>query len=300
MNWGNKLAISIAGGKGGVGKSCFAASLGVTLAQQGRKVVLVDADIGAANLHTLVGVPRPDRTLADFMGNRYTALHDVMIPTPYENLKLLSSASDILAVASPNHKMNQKLFQAVRKIAADVIIFDIAAGTHYRAIDFFAVSPVGIIMVEPLPTSLENAFLFIKNLVYRFLLRVFYHDTEMKEFIRDAADPSSDRKLLQFDHLIRELEARAPDKIAIFRKYFLNHRMCIVANAVRNPSQLEVIERFVKIVKRYIGFTSRVLGVLPYETRMDAAITSRTPFVVKYPDSDYRKGVLDIVSNITN
>ena len=86
----------MAGGKGGIGKSSFAADLGVSLAEQGKRVVLVDADIGAANLHTMVGVAYPDRTLADFFRNPKAGLEKALVETPHKNLKLLSSSSDIL------------------------------------------------------------------------------------------------------------------------------------------------------------------------------------------------------------
>jgi flagellar biosynthesis protein FlhG len=56
---------SIGGGKGGIGKSLIAASLGWQLARMGQRVVLVDADLGGANLHTCLGLPSPVRTLAE-------------------------------------------------------------------------------------------------------------------------------------------------------------------------------------------------------------------------------------------
>ncbi len=61
---------SVGGGKGGIGKSLIAASLGWQLARMGQQVVVVDADLGGANLHTCLGLPNPARTLADFIQRR--------------------------------------------------------------------------------------------------------------------------------------------------------------------------------------------------------------------------------------
>lgn len=300
MNWGNKSAISIAGGKGGIGKSSFTTNLGVVLSQQGKRVVLVDADIGAANLHTMVGVSYPKKTLADFFRSTDVELEDVLVDTPYPGLRLLSTASDILAIVSPNYKMNQRLFRAFQRLDTDVIVFDIAAGTHHRAIDFFALAPVGIVIVEPIPTALENAFLFTKNLLFRFLLRMFYHDVEMKRFIQSSLQPKEESKLLQFGELLEQIEGRAPDKIRQLREYFSadKFKMCIVGNCVRNPAQQQVFDRFAKIVKRYLGLSPRIVGYLPYEERMDIAITHRTPLVVKYPQSPYLGAMQDIVQSL--
>jgi hypothetical protein len=61
---------------------------------------------------------------------------------------------------------------------------------------------------------------------------------------------------------------------------------------------VQVIERFAKIVKRYLELSPIILGILPYETNMDTAITLRLPFITKYPDSTYAKSILSIVKGI--
>lgn len=76
------------------------------------------------------------------------------------------------------------------------------------------------------------------------------------------------------------------------------YKLCIVANAVRDRAQANIIENFARIVKRYLGLTPHILGYLPYEPLMDQAISSRTPFVVKYPQSAYVRGMREIVKNI--
>jgi flagellar biosynthesis protein FlhG len=300
-SWGEKKVISVAGGKGGVGKSSFVANLGVSLSQRPKKVVLIDADMGAANLHTFVGVPRPNKTLADFFNNSQTHLDPIILPTPYPNLSLISSACDILSIISPNYQMNQKFFTALRKIDAEAIIFDIEAGTHHRAVDFFALAPIGIVIVEPLPTALENAYLFIKNYLFRFLLRLFYFETDMKSVIKDMLQPDHmEKQSIHFDKLLRELEAKAPDKIAQFRQFFerQKYKLCIVANAVHDKSQLVIIENFAKVVKRYLGLTPAILGYLPFEVTMDQAIIQRVPFVIKNPTGAYQRCMEEIATNL--
>jgi flagellar biosynthesis protein FlhG len=300
-DWGGKRVISVAGGKGGIGKSSFVANLGVTLALSGKKVVIIDADIGAANLHTFVGVPRPAVTLADFFNNSPTHLDKVLLATPYPNLSLISSACDILSIISPNYQMNQKFFSALKKLDTDVIVFDIEAGTHHRAIDFFALAPIGIVIVEPLPTALENAYLFIKNYLFRFLLRLFYFDTEMKSSIKDMLQPQQmEKQSIHFDKLLRELEIKSPQRIAQFREFFVRraYKLCIVTNAVHDPGQLRIIENFAKVVKRYLGLTPTILGHLPFEVTMDQAIVQRVPFIVKNPDGQYKQCMERIVANI--
>ena len=300
MFWGDKIVIAVGGGKGGIGKSTFSANLGVSMASSGQRVVVIDADLGAANLHTILGVRYPEKTLDDFLSNRDANLESTLVDTAFANLRLLSSASDVLSLASPSYSERQRLFRAIQKLKVDVIIFDIAAGTQQRATDFFSLAPIGVILVEPIPTSLENAFSFLKNLLVRGLLRRFYHDKEITSFIQNTVDPHSSERVLHFSDLLLKLEERAPAKVVAYRQLFLEGvcKMFIVVNSVKNQSQLQVADKFSRIVKRYLALNMDVLGTLPYEAAMDETVINRTPFVAKYPESAYTKGIADIVAKI--
>lgn len=302
MNWGNKFVISIGGGKGGIGKSCFTGNLGVALSQTGKKVVLVDADLGAANLHTIIGIARAEKTLKDFLTRKYASLADVLIESPYPNLKLLSSASDILSLSYPTYKEKQRIISEIHKLDADVIIFDIAAGTHQRAIDFFTLAPLGIILIQPVPTSLENAFTFLKNLLVRHLVRVFYRDQETRRYILKASDSRNSENTMELSELIKMLESKAPEKINAFRKNLIEsgNKFCIISNCLKTTGQSVITEKFAKIVKRYLTLNVTVLGNLPFEIFMDKSISERTPFIIKYPNSEFVTEMQEIIKRIFN
>jgi flagellar biosynthesis protein FlhG len=85
--------VAVGGGKGGVGKTLVAANLALALAGRGQRCLLVDADLGGANVHTVLGVPPPLVTLSDVVSHRAT-LDDVTVSTPFENLRFVSGALD--------------------------------------------------------------------------------------------------------------------------------------------------------------------------------------------------------------
>ena len=76
----------IGGGKGGTGKSFITGSLGILLAREGYQTLLIDLDLGAANLHTTIGAPNPEKSLSDFVNKKVAALDETIIPTPTPNL----------------------------------------------------------------------------------------------------------------------------------------------------------------------------------------------------------------------
>ena len=76
-----KRTWAVAGGKGGTGKTVLTSNLGVGLAILGYKVILIDADLGGADLHLSFGMPVPKRNLNDFLSGRLPNLEDVILPT---------------------------------------------------------------------------------------------------------------------------------------------------------------------------------------------------------------------------
>jgi flagellar biosynthesis protein FlhG len=103
----NKHSISVGGGKGGVGKSSFASNLAVALTHRGKKVLLIDTDIEASNLHTFVGVNYPRFTLDDFLNGKVPSIRNIVIDTPFKNLQLISSAGSILSLSGLKYVQRQ-------------------------------------------------------------------------------------------------------------------------------------------------------------------------------------------------
>src|SRR5512140_3011848 len=163
----SRRVISIGGGKGGIGKSLIAANLGIELARRGRRVVLVDADLGGANLHTTLGVDVPRRTLTDFIDRKVSRIEEVVTPTGIQNLGLVSGALDHLDAANPRHAQKMRFLRHVQQLDADFAILDLGAGTHANVLDFFLVSDHGVLVLVPEPTAVENAYRFVKAAFWR-------------------------------------------------------------------------------------------------------------------------------------
>src|SRR5574338_76404 len=164
-----RRVVSVGGGKGGIGKSLIAANLAIELARRGNKVVLVDADLGGANLHTTLGLDIPKRTLSDFIERRANRIEEVVTPTGIENLGLISGALDHLDAADPAHAQKMRLLRQVQGMDADYAIMDLGAGTPGTVLDFFLVSDHGVLVLVPEPTAVENAYRFVKAAFWRLM-----------------------------------------------------------------------------------------------------------------------------------
>ena len=163
---------AVGGGKGGVGKSLFAANASIFLALLGKKVVAIDLDLGGANLHTCLGVPIPEKTLSDYVNNTVGCLDDLIVPTAIKNLSLISGAQDSMGIANLRRIQKVKLMRKINKINADYVIFDLGAGTSFNTLDFFIMAHKGILVTLPEPTAIENTYRFIKSMHHRNLILI--------------------------------------------------------------------------------------------------------------------------------
>ena len=158
---------AIGGGKGGVGKSFVAGNLGILLAQRGFRVILADLDLGGANLHTWLGVNTPEQGVSEFVDRQVEQIHELLIPTSIPQLRLISGARDGVEIANLKHTQKMRFLMALKRLDTDFIIMDLGAGTAYNTIDFFLLAEKQLMVVIPEPTSIENAYRFLKNSFYR-------------------------------------------------------------------------------------------------------------------------------------
>jgi len=157
---------AIGGGKGGVGKSFVATNLAVCMARQGRRVVVVDGDLGGANLDTLFGCPRPTRTLSDFLDRRVERLADIAMPTGVEGLALVAGDSDTLGSANPAHAQKLKLIRHLRAMPCDLVIVDLGAGTSFNTLDLYLAADVGVVVTTAEPAITERCCVSTSSGVY--------------------------------------------------------------------------------------------------------------------------------------
>ena len=114
----------IGGGKGGSGKSFITSSLGRLSAELGKKTLIIDLDLGAANLHTLVGVPEPKKGFSDFIRKKIPLLEDTVVETPSANLFLISGAHDNFDIANLSYEQKIRTLRAIAKLDFDRILLD--------------------------------------------------------------------------------------------------------------------------------------------------------------------------------
>lgn len=155
--------IAVTGGKGGVGKTNTAVNLSVCLAEMGRRVVLLDADLGLANVDILLGIT-PRETLEHVISGQCD-LRDVLVPGP-GGIRIVPAASGTETMADLPIHAHAGLINAFNDLGdeMDVLIIDTAAGISETVINFVRAAQEVLIVVTNEPTSLTDAYAMIKVL----------------------------------------------------------------------------------------------------------------------------------------
>jgi flagellar biosynthesis protein FlhG len=281
---------AIGGGKGGVGKSVVTANLAVSLARTGARVAVVDADLGGANLHTMVGVPSPKRNLSDFIARRVASLSEIMTPTPIDNLWLVSGAKALLETANPNYGQKGKILRHVAMLDVDHVFLDLGAGTAFNVLDFFLVARKGILVVVPEATSVENAYFFIKAAYFRKLKRA-----QPRQQVKAAIDQvmkSDNRRLVRTPRdLMAQVMAVDAEAGAALMEEASTFSPSIIVNRVERSEQNRLGAEMGSACRDYFGIQLRCLGTLPFDNLVRRSVEERRPAVDLYPQSSFASAV---------
>lgn len=170
--------IAVASGKGGVGKTNVSVNIGIALSQMGQRVVLMDADMGLANIDILLGV-YPKFNLSHVISGEKT-LNEVMIDGP-GGLRIIPGASGIQKMSELNTIEQASIIYAFSEIDndIDVLIVDTAAGISASVVNFARACQEVIVVVCDEPTSLTDSYAFIKLLNRDYGLSNFHIITNM-------------------------------------------------------------------------------------------------------------------------
>ena len=155
--------ITVSGGKGGVGKSNLTVNLAMSLAKRGQKVLIMDADLGLANIDIMLGL-RVEKNLSHLVKGECT-LDEIIIEGP-SGVKIIPASSGTKEMAQLSEMEHVGLIRAFSDLSDDIdtLIVDTAAGIADNVISFAQASQDLLIVVCDEPTSITDAYALIKIL----------------------------------------------------------------------------------------------------------------------------------------
>ncbi len=291
-----KTIWAVGGGKGGTGKSFVSASLAIQLANLENDVTLIDADLGGPNLHTFLGMKESNLDLGDFITNKVPNLKDTVILTPFAGLKLIKGTENILFMANLNYYKKLKLIRHIKAFDAKRVIVDIGTGASYNCIDFFLLSNPGILVVNPEPTSIENAYYFLKSCIIR-ILKVYTEFYGIEDLVDKIAVHVKDNSKSIYTFL-NEIISHDKHYAHVLFRAFKKFNPCLIINNARSERDFLLGQSIVDVVKKYLAVDMKFLGAIPHDERIHLSLKNMTPYMSLYPDSEVALSIRSIVEKL--
>ena len=289
---------AVGGGKGGIGKTFLVANLATVAARSGRRVIVIDVDLGGANLHTCLGVRMGERAnLSDYIEGRITDLEKAALETPIPGLRLIAGTLGHTGTVDTNQEQRARLVARVRELPADLVIFDLAAGTDRSTLDFFLEADESLLVTTPEPTAIENAYGFLRAAFFRKLANAM-RTSPVKELVRVAMDQRNERGIRTPTDLLVEVSRLDADECGRFRKILAEFRPRLIINQVRSTEDVKLGFSIRSVCRKYFGLDVDYVGYINFDDFIWRSIKVRRPLVLAYPQSDGALYIRQIVKKM--
>jgi flagellar biosynthesis protein FlhG len=249
--------VAVAGGKGGVGKSTVAANLALAIGRLGHRVALVDADLGAANLHTMLGALHPARSLSDFLDHNIETLDEARL-TVAPNVDLIPGASRPGSANLPSAQ-KLRLIRAIARLDAECIIVDVGAGTSYTVVDLLGSADLKLLVVAPQLPSLHNAYALLKACVHRVIRKLSADETQISLIDAALAAETRARTVTQLLAVLRPMDASLADMIEDTLSRF---GAALVGNQLNTDAEVGALTRMSPLISDHLRVAAPVLAAV--------------------------------------
>ena len=292
---------AVGGGKGGIGKSVISILISLALAEKGQDTVVIDGDLGGANLHTFMGIRTPSRTLNDFISRQYATLDEVCMGTEQKGLRIICGASEVLTLANLQYTQKIKILQAISKIEADHVILDLGAGTGFNTLDFFLSAHRQIVVMTPQPVAIQNAYAFVRNAVYRTLSRLTSRRPSLGGLVKAAMDPNNDMRVRTVSTLLdRVAEYGDPADAVEMAAHLKRIRPTLITNMAREPRDKNAGQIIQMVSQKHLTIQAEVGGGIYFDPQINAMVSAMEPLTRVNRDSNAIQSALAIVSYLEN
>jgi flagellar biosynthesis protein FlhG len=277
--------VPIASGKGGVGKSLVAANLSIALAESGRRVVLADLDLGASNLHVMLGLSSVGRGVGTWLSAPNAEFSDILLATDYPNLRFIPGDAEIPGLANIASQQKNRLIKKLLSLDADYLVLDLGAGTGANILDFFLTASQGIVVTAPALTATLNAYLFLKNAVFRLMWTTFKKGTAAYSYLEGLRKDGSSLQKAYVPAILEQIGRIDPENRAVFDAKAAKFRPRLIMNMLEDPKDAEKAQKIRRSSRQYLNLDVEHLGILYRDDLQDIALGSRIPILRYKPQS---------------
>lgn len=276
---GEPFILAIAGGKPGAGKSLVSSNMAIQYAQAGLKVILIDHDLGAANLDMLFKINKKDQKGP----LRQSKLETFFLEQGVPNLLFISGNNFGLDALTLNPTEKIKIFNQIKAISSvDVVIIDLGGGATEQSIDIFLMAHAGLIVTTPDSEGIVSTYKFLKNTLYKSIYRMFRGVDNCQRIVQSFLENKK-------SSTVRELVA-AIEKINPWMAHTLidicnEFDFYFILNESRSTNDINIAIRLHSLCLKHLNLNLNFAGILYHNDELPSLGLDNTPLSISRPDS---------------
>ncbi len=289
--------IPVASGKGGVGKTFLTANLAAALAEMGKQVIAVDLDLGGSNLHTYLGLGNTHPGIGDYL-NSGGSLQDLLVPTAWEQLQFLPGDGRTPFLANLPHAQKQKLLLNLTRLQADFIFLDLGAGSSYNTLDYFGLSPQGMVVTTPEYPALMNMMTFLKNFTFRTIERTLPPKSYVRTQVQQCLSNRQPDANLNVTRLMEVIADAAPELHDTVQARWASFRPRIIFNQGMGPEDLDSLEQIQSSLEQTLRLKVDFFGFIFHDPLAKELSRNRVSLMQQARETEMGADVLRLADRI--
>ena len=289
------VILPVGSGKGGVGKSLLAANLSIALAEAGRKGRARRSGPGASNLHTMLGIRGVREGIGTFLTVPRMAFADILLPTEYPGLAFIAGDAEVPGAANLKPGQRRRLVRHLESLDCDFLVLDLGPGTAAGPSSSSS-WPVGIVVTTPALTAILNAYLFLKNAVFRLMYDGAARDSRAYQILESLRRESGALQRPYVPRFLARIAEEDPESGRTIGGLLERFKPLLVLNMLEQPGDVDRADRLRRSTREYLGDLAD-LGVMYRDELQSLALSSRLPLVRYKPHSVLSQAVHRIAGN---
>ncbi len=262
--------IAIGSGKGGVGKTLIALNLAYRLATHGKRVTLVDMDLGSPGLHSLFNLT-PDKTLKEFIVTPDININQLVYFTPVKNLNIICGSPATLGLFDQSEFIVSRLLKNVRSLNSDVAIFDLGSGLNSHSIRLFINVDSSILVGTPEPPVIMENFNFLKYCIIQKLESLVADQPKRLSEVRRAYTEFNSKIGKTIKTIIQNLDFKKKKK---FKNDTLKFYPKFILNMVQHDADYPYALAIDIALKEMFDIELQQLGSIPFSRQLRHSLKS--------------------------
>jgi flagellar biosynthesis protein FlhG len=241
--------------------------------------VLADLDLGASNAHTMLGLRGVNRGIGTFLSVPRTKFEDIVLSTDYAGLSFVAGDADVPGIASLRAAQKGRLIRGLQGLSADFLVLDLGPGAAAHQLDFFLLGASGIVVTAPGVTAILNAYLFLKNVVFRLMYALLDRESQAFAVLEQLRRDPGGLQRGYVPQVLERIGEKDPGARQLLTAALARLRPRLVMNLLEDPADAEKGERLRRSVREYLGIDLQHLGVIFRDELQGIALGSRIPIV---------------------